>query len=90
MDGRKMVRLFLTLALVMTVASQPLETIVTSNGATLSTQLLNWVQVGVEAFLVWFGFNTNKENAKCEYTFYIFFSPNLENVIAYSILKIKK
>ena len=71
MDGRKMVRLFLILALAMTVASQPLETIVTSNGATLSTQLLNWVQVGVEAFLVWFGFNTDKENATSEYIFYI-------------------
>ena len=90
MNGHKMVMLYLTLALAMIVASQPLETIVTSNGATLSTQLLNWVQVGVETFLIWFGFNTDKENAKSEYTFYIFFSPNLENHIAYSILKIKK
>ena len=38
MDGLKMVRLFLVLALAMTVGSQPLEAIVTSGGASLSTQ----------------------------------------------------
>ena len=69
MNGHKMVMLYLTLALAMIVASQPLETIVTSNGATLSTQLLNWVQVGVEAVLLWFGFNTDKENTTSEYIF---------------------
>ena len=71
MDGRKMVRLFLILALAMTIASQPLEPLATSVGASLSTQLLNWVQVGVEAFLVWFGFNTDKENAKSEYILHL-------------------
>ena len=61
MNGLKMVRLFLILALAMTVASQPLETIATSGGVTLSTQLLNWAQVGVEAFLVWVGYNTEED-----------------------------
>jgi len=60
-----MVRLFLTLALAMTVASQPLETVATSGGATMSTQFLNWAQVGFEAFLAWaqrgFGHNTEEE-----------------------------
>merc|ERR1712062_970594 len=51
MDGFKMARLFLVLALAMTVASQPLETIGTSGGATLTTQLWNWAQVGLEALL---------------------------------------
>merc|ERR1711953_1596199 len=49
--GLNMVRLFLALALAITVASQPLETIATSGGATLTTQLWNWAQVGLEAFL---------------------------------------
>ena len=71
MNGLKMVRLFLVVALAMTVASQPLETIATSGGVTLATQLLNWAQFGVEAFLVWFGFNIDKENATSEYIFYI-------------------
>ena len=66
MDGLKMKRLFLPLALSMTVASQPLETITTSGGASLSTQLLNWAQVGFEAFLEWakkgFGLTTEEEN----------------------------
>jgi len=63
-----MMRLFLALALAITVASQPLETIATSGGVTLSTQLLNWAQVGFEAFLAWakrgfgLGLNTNNEN----------------------------
>ena len=65
MDGLKMTRLFLALALSMTVASQPLETIATSGGVTLSTQLLNWAQVGFEAFLEWakkgFGDSTDEE-----------------------------
>jgi len=66
MNGLKTVRLFLVLALAMTVASQPLETIATSGGVTLSTQLLNWAQVGFEAFLEWakkgFGISTDEEN----------------------------
>ena len=77
MNGLKMVRLFLILALAMTVASQPLETIATSGGVTLSTQLLNWAQVGVEAFLVWVGFNTEEDvtqycclNTTSEYKFF--------------------
>jgi len=41
MDGLKMVRHFLALALAMSVASQPLDTIATSGAANLSTQLLN-------------------------------------------------
>merc|ERR1711860_260074 len=53
MDGLKMVKLFLALALAMSVASQPLDTVATSGAATLSTQFLNWVQMGFEAFLVW-------------------------------------
>ena len=81
MNGIKMVRLFIALALAMTVASQPLETIATSGGVTLSTQLLNWAQVGVEAFLVWVGFKTEEDvtqycclNTTSEY---IFFSPKM-------------
>merc|ERR1711860_4802 len=66
MDGLKMVKLFLALALAMCVASQPLDTVATSGAATLSTQFLNWAQVGFEAFLVWarqgFGLNTDEEN----------------------------
>jgi len=66
MDGLKTVRLFLVLALAMTVGSQPLEAIATSGGASLSTQLLNWAQVGFEAFLEWakkgFGLSTDEEN----------------------------
>jgi len=66
MDGLKMVKLFLALALAMCVASQPLDTVATSGAATLSTQFFNWVQVGFEAFLVWarqgFGLNTDEEN----------------------------
>ena len=53
MDGLKMVKLFLTLALAMCVASQPLDTVATSGAATLSTQFFNWAQMGFEAFLVW-------------------------------------
>ena len=48
-----MARLFSALILAMSVTSQPLETIATSGGATLSTQFLNWAQVGFEVFLVW-------------------------------------
>ena len=83
MDGLKMARLFLALALAMSVTSQPIETDAMSGGATVSTQLLNWVQVGVEAFLVWVGYNTEEDvtqycclNTTSEY---IFFSPKLEN-----------
>ena len=47
------VRLFFILLLTIAVASQPLETIATSDGATLLTQFLNWAQVGFDAFLVW-------------------------------------
>ena len=69
-----MARLFLALALAMTVASQPLETIATSGGATMSTQFLNWAQVGFEAFLEWakqgFGLSTDKENTTSEHIFY--------------------
>ena len=68
-----MVRLFLTLALAMTVASQPLETVATSGGATLSTQLLNWAQAGFEAFLEWakrgFGHNMEEEKTPSKYFF---------------------
>ena len=46
-------RLFFILLLIIVVASQPLETIATSDGATMLTQFLNWAQVGFEAFLVW-------------------------------------
>jgi len=81
MDGLKTVRLFLVLALAMTVGSQPLEAIATSGGASLATQLLNWAQFGVEAFLVWFGFDIDKENATSEYIVSIF-PPKLGNVIA--------
>ena len=85
MDGLKTVRLFLVLALAMTVASQPLETIATSGGVTLSTQLLNWAQVGFEAFLEWtkkgFGLSTDEENTTSEYIVSIF-PPKLGNVIA--------
>ena len=74
MNGLKMVRLFLILALAMTVASQPLETIATSGGVTLSTQLLNWAQVGFEAFLEWakkgFGISTDEENTTSKHIFY--------------------
>ena len=68
-----MLRLFLVLTLAMTVASQPLEAIATSGGASLSTQLLNWAQVGFEAFLEWakqgFGINTADENTTSEHFF---------------------
>ena len=74
MNGLKMARLFLALALSMTVASQPLETITTSGGVTLSTQLLNWAQVGFEAFLEWakkgFGISTDEENTTSKHIFY--------------------
>ena len=46
-------RLFFILLLTIAVASQPLETIATSNGATMLTRFLNWAQVGFDAFLVW-------------------------------------
>ena len=75
MNGLKTVRLFLVLALAMTVASQPLETIATSGGVTLSTQLLNWAQVGFEAFLEWakkgFSLSSDEENTTSEHIFYI-------------------
>ena len=71
MDGFKMATLFLALALAMTVASQPLETIATSGGATLSNQLLNWAQVGLEAFLEYvrrsFDPQTDEENTTSEH-----------------------
>ena len=74
MDGLKMARLFLALALAMSVTSQPIETAAMSGGATLSTQLLNWVQVGFQAFLEWakrgFGINTEEENTTSECTFF--------------------
>ena len=57
-----MVKLFLVLALAMTVASQPLETIGTSGGATLTTQLLNWAQVGLEAFFEYVRQSFREEN----------------------------
>ena len=80
--GLNIVRLFLALALAMTVASQPLETIGTSGGATLTTQLLNWAQVGFEAFLEWakkgFGLSTDEENTTSEHIFYIILSPKLD------------
>ena len=47
------VRLFFILVLTIAVASQPLETIATSDGATPLTQFLNWAQIGFEAILVW-------------------------------------
>ena len=62
MNGLKMARLFLALALAMTVASQPLETIATSGGVTLSTQLLNWAQVGLEAFVEFVRRSFREEN----------------------------
>ena len=77
MDGLKMARLFLALALVMSVTSQPIETDAMSGGATVSTQLLNWVQVGFEAFLEWakrgFGINTEEENTTSECRFFTIF-----------------
>ena len=75
MDGLKMATLFLALTLAMTVASQPLETIATSGGATLSNQLLSWAQVGLDfggLFLDYvrrsFGPDTDEENTTSEYT----------------------
>ena len=69
----KIASLFLALVLAMNVSSQPLETIATSGGATLSTQLLNWAQVGFEAFLAWaqrgFGHNMEEEKTTSEYFF---------------------
>jgi len=63
MDGFKMVKLFLVLALAMTVASQPLETVGTSGEATQTNQLWNWVQDPWEAFMEFakqfFGCNTS-------------------------------
>ena len=77
-----MTRLFLALALSMTVASQPLETIATSGGVTLSTQLLNWAQVGFEAFLEWakkgFGISTDEENTTSEHIFNNILWPKLD------------
>ena len=74
MDGLKMVRIFLALTLAMSVASQPLDNIPTSGAATMSTQVLNWAQVGFEAFLEWakrgFGLCTEEENtitSKCRF-----------------------
>ena len=77
-----MARLFLALALAMSVTSQPIETAAMSGGATLSTQLLNWAQVGFEAFLEWakrgFGLcSTEQENPTSEWTFFtLFLRPN--------------
>ena len=72
-----MARLFLALALAMSVTSQPIETAAMSGGATLSTQLLNWAQVGFEAFLEWakrgFGINTEEENTTSECTYFTIF-----------------
>ena len=62
MNGLKTVRLFLVLALAMTVGSQPLEAIATSGGASLSTQLLNWAQVGLEAFVEFVRRSFREEN----------------------------
>ena len=49
----------------MTVASQPLETIGTSGGATQTNQLWNWVEVGWEELMDFakrlFGCNTEEE-----------------------------
>ena len=74
MDGLKMVRIFLALTLAMSVASQPLDNIATSGAATLSTQVLNWAQVGFEAFLEWakrgFGLCT-EDNTTCEQKKYV-------------------
>ena len=82
MDGLKMATLFLALALAMTVASQPLDTIATSGGASLSTQFLNWAQVGFEAFLEWakqgFRVNTEDENTTSDHIFFNIISPKLE------------
>ena len=83
MNRLKMVRLFLALALAMSVKSQPLETIpletIATSGATFSAQLFNWAQMGFEAFLEWakrgFGLYTEEENtttSKCTF-FYIIF-----------------
>ena len=76
-----MVRLFLALALAMSVTSQPLDTIATSSGATLSTQFLNWAQLGFEAFLVWarqgFGLNTEEESTTNTTSECTFFAPKL-------------
>ena len=81
MDGFKMVKLFLVLALAMTVASQPLETIGTSGEATQTNQLWNWVEIGWEELMDFakrfFGCNTS------EYIYTIFFLTKLEKVIAY-------
>ena len=71
----------MVLTIAMTVGSQPLEAIATSGGASLSIQLFNWLQVGVEACLLWFGFNIGKENATSEYIVFIF-PPKLGNLIA--------
>ena len=57
-----MARLFLALALAITVSSQPLETVATSGGATLTTQLLNWAQVGLEAFVEFVRRSFREEN----------------------------
>ena len=76
MDGPKMVRIFLALTLAMSGASQARENIATSGAATLSTQVLNWAQVGFEAFLEWakrgFGLCTEEENTTCECTFFTY------------------
>ena len=80
MNGLKMARLFLVLGFAITVSSQPLETVATSGGATLTTQLLNWAQFGLEAIVEYakqfFGCNTS------EHIFTILFLTKLENVIA--------
>ena len=77
-----MVKLFLVLALAMTVASQPLETIGTSGEATQTNQLWNWVEIGWEELMDFakrfFGCNTSEYI----YTIY-FFLTKLEKVIAY-------
>ena len=47
------VRLFFILVFTIAVASQPLETIATSDRVSPLTQFLNWAQIGFEAILVW-------------------------------------
>ena len=92
MDGLKMVRIFLALTLAMSVASQPLDNIATAGTATLSTQVLNWAQVGFEAFLEWakrgFGLCT-EENTTCECTFFTYPKKQKKYVIEFSCQKLR-
>jgi len=64
MDRLKMVKLFLALALAMSVESQPLDKNATSGTATLSTQLLNRA---FEAFLVWAKQSFGEKNSTTVY-----------------------